>query len=200
MFKAARYAAICAIAFGVLITPPMARADESPAGDKSATDTTNDPKMRASFHEGIGALLKMTGANFDTLFQSTLTKSFQEDRQKDIATIENNKKLTPAEKQGAKADLSAKYDKLERRTIELLKEKIDLGKEFETSMFDVFSRNFSPSEMTDILTFFKIAGSPGVLKFHNLSDGIMKEAVGEFEVRVAPALKDLSDEMKKEFP
>jgi uncharacterized protein len=132
----------------------------------------------------------MFSAQFDEM-----DKQMPEIQWQAIASMEELKRLTPAQQQEVRARVKESSMRLSKRIKELFVQRIDMKQLVEDISYTVYDKHFTEAELKDLVTFY---GSATGKKVIAEMPALFAESIAKAGELIAPKVKEIVEETQKE--
>ena len=158
-------------------------------GSVSFAQQTISPEKQALIRE----FLEVTGGQKSANEMIDLMLAFQEKESPKMLSslIEQDKNLTPAQKQELQQMAAESAERVGKRIREFLTQRMNIGQMIEEISFPIYDKNFTESELRDIIAFYR---TPTGQKTITLAPKMMMEAMIAFSEKFTPKFQEFIKE------
>lgn len=137
---------------------------------------------------------KSTEAMFSAQFDE-MEKQMPEIQWQAISSLDEFKRLTPAQQSTIKAKVSESSTQLAQRIKELFLERIDMKQMVEDISYTMYDKHFTEAELRDLVAFYRSETGKKVVQE---MPALYAEAIGKAGELISPKVKEIVEESQRE--
>lgn len=139
--------------------------------------------------------LSLTQLNVDAMIDTMLRQEEEEIPKQVEEHLQENKELTPQEREKMRQELTTRFVRFSKRFRELLPQRINFKQEFDAIIFPLYDKYFNEDDLTQMVAFYKSAVGR---KMNETMPQLMPEMMKKLQEVMVPKMQAIAKELVEE--